>query len=84
MAKGESHNIVKDNFKGDQVCVDCPKTGEDNTCTVYGSSGMHFRQMVGHCPVMNRWAEWRGDKPIIVKKKARVGQGKTKQGGNKE
>jgi len=74
-------------FKGDNVCHECPRlrsNSKNEDCSVYTPPGKKFRQDVGHCPVVGRWADWREDKPVITEKKARVGQGKTKQGGNKK
>ncbi len=79
----ESYKIEVDNFEGDVVCSVCPKLNVLGECTVYGREGMKFRSDNGYCPVVNRYASWHKDKPIPMKARVRVGQGKTKQGGNK-
>ena len=73
----ESYKIEKDNFEGDIVCENCPKLGDKvKLCTVYSLDGMTFRGKAGYCPVVNRWANWREDKPVIIKGKKRIGQQK--------
>lgn len=75
--------IVKDDFDGENVCEACPKLKTEGVCSVYTPEGMTFRTRMGHCPVSDRWANWREDKPIYDKSgKKRVGQGKTRSGGN--
>ena len=82
MAKGKSYNVGVDNFTGGRVCRECPKINNVGLCSVYPPDGMIFRATIGHCPVVNRWADWRTDKPTVNTTKARIGQGKTKSGGN--
>ncbi len=73
----ESYKVEADNFEGDNVCEGCPKLGAAiGLCTVYSPEGMHFRQKIGNCPVVNRYASWHKDKPIIKKTKKRIGQQK--------
>ena len=77
--QNESYGLPEDNFEGDEVCVGCRKRlGPDGTgpCGVYMPEGMAFRLQVGHCPVVNRYASWRDDKPITKATKKRIGQQK--------
>ena len=72
----ESYKIEKDEFTGDVVCKDCKKLDALGRCTVYDTSGMKFRSIEGHCPVVRRWADWREDKPAVTRTKKRIGQPK--------
>lgn len=83
MAKGKSYEIGVEDFKGTNVCRSCPKRIGNGPCTVYSPEGTALRRQTGHCPVVLRWADWRADKPVRTIRKARIGQGKTKQGGNR-
>lgn len=78
--KDQSYKLPKDDFEGDNVCEDCPKLDYSKNmllCTVYPSVGMAYRQRVGHCPVVGRWANWRTDKPKpVLTLKQRLGQQK--------
>ena len=80
--KKESYKIIKNDFEGDDVCEGCPKI-ERGFCIVYSLDGSLYRSKVGYCPISGRYASWREDKPVKVLDKKRVGQGKTKQGGNR-
>jgi len=85
--KCKSYDVPEDNFDGDNVCDDCPKldyTQNMLLCTVYSPSGMAYRQRVGQCPVVGRWATWRTDKPKpVVSLRQRLGQQKQKKGEDK-
>lgn len=80
--KDQSYGLREDNFKGDNVCKNCYKLNDKGNCTAYRPEGMVRWQKMGNCPLSGRWADWREDKPKEIIKKRRVGQGKTKQGGN--
>lgn len=55
----------------DHICFECEKLKDTNKrpCSVYGWGGMSFRDRMGHCPVVDRYANWREDKPKEIKKK---------------
>lgn len=63
------------------LCHECPKVKDDplHICTAYGLVGMNFRHLMGQCPLMNRWAEWRTDAPKARVDKIRIGQQKSRR-----
>lgn len=64
----------------ENICVGCPKAVNiDGKCSVYSVEGMAYRNRMGYCPVSERWADWREDKPKETIKKVRVGQQKQKR-----
>ena len=74
--QNESYGIAEDNFEGDIVCEGCPKRNTRGDCTVYPFEGMTFRTKSGYCPVVQRYASWHKDKPIVKATKKRIGQQK--------
>lgn len=78
--KDQSYGLPEDNFKGDYVCEDCRKLDENEHCTAYTRAGQARWERMGHCPLVNRWAEWREDKPKPVLVRRRVGQQKQLKG----
>lgn len=60
----------------DHLCFECDKLNEHEMCAVYGWGGMSFRNRMGYCPVAEKYADWREDKPKEIKKKVRIGQQK--------
>ena len=76
------YTLVKDDFDGADVCEKCPRLIDEGICSAYSHDGMIRWQKMGHCALSGRWANWREDRPIDPKAKKRVGQGKTRSGGN--
>ena len=83
MAQGKSYPVAEDDFRGSNICRGCLKRFGNGPCTVYNQEGTATRRQAGYCPVVNRYADWRTDKPVRENKKVHVGQGKTKAGGNR-
>ena len=65
-------------LKPSDLCYGCEKLNEDMICGVYGVIGMRYRTRTGMCPVTDRYADWRDDKPKVKIQKVRIGQQKTK------
>ena len=64
--------------KKGHICIGCEKL-VDGICSVYNPEGMTYRNLMGYCPVVDKYADWREDKPKEVKTKVRVGQQKQKR-----
>lgn len=66
-----------------ELCVDCNKR-EGERCTVFNREGVSLHNSRGYCIVGRQYsADYAArHKPTISNRRARVGQGKTKQGGN--
>jgi len=62
------------------VCYGCPRHDNTFQCTSYTPEGMDFRIRMGYCPLTDRWAEWRTDRPKTKLVKSRVGQQKQRKG----
>jgi len=65
--------------KPGDFCYDCEKLDKDKICGVYGVVGMNYRTRMGMCPVVDRYADWREDKPKVKVQKVRVGQQKNRR-----
>ena len=65
----------------ENICVDCPKiiNIEEGVCSVYSIEGMAYRNRMGYCPVVDKYATWRDDQPKVEVKKVLVGQQKQKK-----
>ena len=53
----------------DHLCFECEKLNEEGMCGVYGWGGMSYRTRMGYCPIVEKYADWRDDKPKEIKKK---------------
>lgn len=65
--------------KPGHLCYDCARLNKDKICSVYGLVGMNYRHRQGMCPVVDRYADWREDKPRTATTKIRIGQQKNKK-----
>lgn len=59
----------------ENICVGCEKLVND-VCSTYSVDGRKYRNRMGYCPVVDKYAEWREDKPKEITKKIRQGQQK--------
>lgn len=60
------------------ICTDCAKV-VDGTCSAYSKEGMAYRNRMGYCPVVEKYADWRDDQPKAEVKKVLIGQQKQKK-----
>ena len=60
----------------EHLCHGCDKLNDEFICVAYGVIGMEYRNRIGQCPLDDRWADWRTDKPKIETQKVRIGQQK--------